>query len=154
ALSPRHATVGERQLDVLGDGEVADQIEGLEHEADTAVADARPLRRCQVGHRLVLEQVAPVARRVEQAEDGEERRLAAPRRAVDRDVLALADLEVHVRERVRLDLVGEEDLADTRELNEWRTIAWHRISPLRRCRVPGAWCLVSGNPRHLIPDTR
>src|SRR5436190_1136060 len=129
ALRPRHATVGERQLDILGDGEVANQIEGLEHEADPPVADPRSLRRRQVSHRLVLEQVAPVARRIEQTEDGEQRRLAAPRRAVDRDVLTLADLEVHVRERVRLDLVGEEDLADTLQLNERRTVTGHRISP-------------------------
>src|SRR5437899_5376462 len=129
ALPSRHATVGERQLDILGDGEIADQIEGLEHEADPPVADSGSLGRRQVGHRLVLEQVAPVARRIEQTEDGEERRLAASRRAVDRDVLALADLEVHVRERVRFDLVGEEDLADTLQLNERRTVSGHWFSP-------------------------
>src|SRR3989442_4282166 len=129
ALRSRHAPVRERQLDVFGDGEIADQIEGLEHEADPPVADPRSLRRRQVSHRLVLEQVAAVAGRIEQAEDGEERRLAAARRAVDRDVLALADLEVYVRERVRLDLVGEEDLADTLQLNERRTVSGHWFSP-------------------------
>src|SRR5229473_8142136 len=129
ALSSRHAAVRERQLDIFGDGEIADQVEGLEHEADPPVADAGSLRRREIRHGLVLEQVAPVARRIEQAEDGEERRLAASRRAVDRDVLALADLEVHVGERVRLDLVGEEDLADTLQLNERRTVTGHRVSP-------------------------
>src|SRR6266576_1503928 len=129
ALPARHAAIGERQLHILGDGEVADQIEGLEHETDPPVADSGALGRRQVGHRLVLEQVAPVARRIEQTEDGEERRLAAPGGTIDRDVLAFADLEVHVRQRVRLDLVGEEDLADTLQLNERRTITGHWFSP-------------------------
>src|SRR5437868_1841724 len=78
--------------------------------------------RREVGDRLVLQQVAAIARRIEQAEDGEERRFAASRRTIDRDVLALADLEVYVRERMRLDFVGEKDLADALELNERRTI--------------------------------
>ena len=42
-----HAAVGQRQLDVLVDGEVADQVERLEDEADLAVADARPLGELQ-----------------------------------------------------------------------------------------------------------
>src|SRR6266513_347061 len=152
ALRPRHATVGERQLDILGDGEIADQIEGLEHEADPPVADSGSLGRRQVSHRLVLEQVAPVARRIEQTENREERRLAASRRAVDRDVLALTDLEVHVRQRVGLDLVGEEDLSDAVELHVRRTIPWHRISSLScvRCRLPGVRV---ADTRHLTPDT-
>src|SRR5216117_3815727 len=129
ALRPRHATVGERQLDILGDGEVADQIEGLKHEADPPVADSGSLGRRQVGHRLVLEQVAPVAGRIEQAEDREERRLAAARRAVDRDVFAFANHEMDVGERMRLDFVGEEDLEDPLQLNERRTVSGHWFSP-------------------------
>ena len=57
----------------------------------------------------------PLGRRVEQAQDREQRRLAAARGPGDRDVLALADLEVDVGERVRLDLVGVEDLAQPLE---------------------------------------
>ena len=51
---------------------------------------------------MPVEQVVPVARRVEQSEDGEERRLAAARGAADRHVLALCDLEVDVLQRVGL----------------------------------------------------
>ena len=48
ALGRLHAAIGERQLDVLVDGEVADQVEALEDEPDLAVADARALRQRQV----------------------------------------------------------------------------------------------------------
>ena len=35
----RHAAIGERQLDVLVDGQIADQVERLEDEADLPVAN-------------------------------------------------------------------------------------------------------------------
>ena len=44
ALGRPHAAIGERQLDVLEHGEIADQIEALEDEPDLAIADARALR--------------------------------------------------------------------------------------------------------------
>src|SRR5207244_11042601 len=74
-----------------------------------------------------FEQVGPLGRRVEQAQQRQERGLSAPRRPRDRDVVALLDLEMHVRERVRLDFVGVEDLLDALELNQ-RAVAGHRIS--------------------------
>jgi hypothetical protein len=46
ALAPlgrRQLPIAERKLDVLLDGEVADQVERLEDEADLAVPDARAL---------------------------------------------------------------------------------------------------------------
>ena len=45
ALGRAHAAVGERQLDVLEDGEIADQVEALKDEPDLAVAHARARRR-------------------------------------------------------------------------------------------------------------
>ena len=48
ALRRRHAAIGERQLDVLVNGEIADQIESLEDEADFAIADARALGELKI----------------------------------------------------------------------------------------------------------
>ena len=118
ALGRLHAAIGERQLDVLVDGQVADQVEALEDEPDLAVADARPLGERQVGDRLAVEHVVAVGRRVEQAENRQQRGLAAARRPGDGDVLAALDLEVDPGERVGLDLVGEEDLRDAVEVNQ------------------------------------
>ena len=80
--------------------------------------DARPLGRRQIGHRPVVQQVLPCGRRVEQAENGEQRRLAAARRPGNRHVLAFADLEVDARQRVRLDFVGEEHFLDRIECDQ------------------------------------
>jgi len=78
ALIGRHAAIGEGQLDVLAHGQLADQIEALEDEPDLTIADARALDGRQRVHRTVVEPVLPAGGRVEQAEDGEQRRLAAP----------------------------------------------------------------------------
>ncbi len=110
ALARRHVAIRERELDVLEDREVADGLECLEDEADLPVADASALHRCQRRDLVPVEQVVAVARRVEQSEDREQRRLAAARRAADRHVLTLVDVEVDVLQYVRLHLVGQEDL--------------------------------------------
>src|ERR1051325_163865 len=156
-LGARKAAIGERQLHVLVDGENADQVEGLEDEGDLPVADAGAVGRGEVRDRLVVEQVAAVGGRVEQAEDREQRRLAASRRPGDGDVFALLDAEMHVRQRVRFDFVGIEDLFDALELNEsCGTIARHWVSLMQvsgiRCRVSGC---SGGGPDtwHLTPDT-
>src|SRR5207247_8462310 len=118
ALGRLHPAIGERQLYVLEDREVADQVEALEDEPNLTVAHARALGRRQFRDRAAVEQVRSFGRRVEQAEDRQERRLAAARRSRDRHVFALADLKVNAREGVRLHFVGEEHLGDTFELDE------------------------------------
>src|SRR5205823_13668724 len=75
-----------------------------------------------------LEQVGAFGGRVEQPQQRQQRRLAAPRRPGDRDVLALLDLEMDIRERVGLHFVGVEDLFYALELNQRRTVAGHRLS--------------------------
>ena len=60
ALGPGHAVaIGERQLDILVYGEVADQVETLEDEADLAVANARAVAEIQIRHRLAVQVVLP-----------------------------------------------------------------------------------------------
>ena len=113
-----HAAIGQRQLDVFENGQVADEIEALEDEADLAIADARALRKGEVRDLAAFERVAPVRWRVEQAEDREQGRFAATGRPGDGDVFALANVEVNAGERVRFDFVGEEDLGDAFEVNE------------------------------------
>ena len=50
--------VGERQLDVFIDGQIADQIEALEDEADLLIADARALGKVKVLGRLAVERIS------------------------------------------------------------------------------------------------
>ena len=118
ALRRRHAAIGQRQLDVLVDREIADQVERLEDEADLAIADARPLLHLQAAHRLAVQHVLPVGGRVEQAQDGQQRRLAAARRPGDRDIFALLDVHVNARQRVGLHFIGDEDLGHAIQMNQ------------------------------------
>jgi hypothetical protein len=112
ALVGLHPPVLERQLHVLVHREVADQVEGLEDEADRPAPHPGPLRLREGRDRLTREDVAPLARRVEQPQDREQRRLAAAGGPADPDVLARPDLQVHRREGVGLHLLRVEDLGN------------------------------------------
>ena len=92
ALGDWHAVaIGQRQLDILIDREIADQVETLKDEADLAVADARAVAEIQVRHRLAVQVVVAAGGRVQQSDDGQQRGLAAARRAGHGNVLALAN---------------------------------------------------------------
>src|SRR5437588_2316829 len=77
ALTRGHAAVGQRQLDVFVNGQVADEVKALENESDLAVANARAFRERQVRDFRSLERIAAARWRVEQAEDREQCRFAA-----------------------------------------------------------------------------
>ena len=49
-----HAAIGEGQFDVFINSEIADQVKGLEDEADFAVADARPVSELESGNGLAV----------------------------------------------------------------------------------------------------
>jgi len=109
------AAIGERQLHVFLHGEIADQVEGLEDEADLGIADARACGRRQRGDVMAVEHVAAGAGAVEQAEDRQQRGLAAAGGSGDGHVLATAHLQMHVAERMGFHFVGLEYLADAAE---------------------------------------
>ena len=78
ALGRGHAgTIGEGEFDILFDGKVADEIEALEDKADLLVADAGTVAEAEVLDGIVVKQVAAAGGRIEEAEDGEQRGLAA-----------------------------------------------------------------------------
>src|SRR5688500_2108634 len=119
AFGRAQAAVCERQLDVLVDCEVADQVERLEDEADLPIANPRALGGGELRDRLARERVLTVRGRVEQPEERQERGLAATGGARDRDVFARLHLEVHVVQSVGLHHVRIEHLLDALEVNEW-----------------------------------
>ena len=84
----------QRQLDVLDRGQRRQQVEELEHEADLAAAQARELGLAQLVDALAVEPDLAGRRAIEAGEEVEQRRLAAPARAHDRDELAALDREV------------------------------------------------------------
>src|SRR5262245_11389950 len=148
ALRRPHAPVGERQLDVLVDRQVANEVEALKNEADLAVADARALRRLQIRDRLIVQRIVAFGRCVEQTEDGQQGRLAAAGGPRYGNVLAGADLDVDVIERVRLDFVRVKDLLDALEPDQRVVPVGHRVraSPYRnRTRSTASHADMSGS---------
>src|SRR5687767_3512343 len=117
-LGRPHAAIRERQFDVLVDCQVANQVEALEDEADLTVADPGALRQRQRRDGITLQQIRAFARRVEQPEDRQQRRLATSGWSGDRDVLTLVDFNVDVVERVGFDFVREEHLFHAFESDE------------------------------------
>src|SRR5262245_26724104 len=119
AFSAAHAAVGERQLHVLEDAQVANQVEALEDEANLPISDAGALGGAEVRHLPGIQRVGALRWRVEQPEDREQRRLAAARRSRDGDVLAALNCHVDARQRVRFDFVGQKDFRDPLQLDQW-----------------------------------
>src|SRR5438045_9481161 len=110
-LSSAHLAIGERQLDVFVDCEIADEVEALEDEADLLIADARAIREVEALHRLVVQYEGAISGSVEQSNDRQQRRLAAARGAGHRDILAFANLQVNAGGRVSFYFLGVRALA-------------------------------------------
>src|SRR5665213_2596658 len=112
ALRATHAAVEERDFDILGNIEIVDQVEALEDEADVPAAQAREFLLTQFRDLLAKERIAAAVGIVEQAEDVEQRRLAASRRAHDREEFPATHHERYLRQGVSLHLGRAVDLAD------------------------------------------
>jgi len=64
-----HPAIGQRQLDIFIDRQIADQIEALKDETNFTIADARALLERKIFDGVTIEHVLAVRRRVQQAED-------------------------------------------------------------------------------------
>ena len=69
ALGRFHAAIGERQLDVLEDREVANQVEALEDEPYLTISYARAFRRGEIRDLTVVQRVGTLRWRIEEAKD-------------------------------------------------------------------------------------
>jgi len=103
SLLARHLLVEERDHHVVDDRQFADQVEGLEDEADLPSAHLAQFVVRHLGDVSTIKDVRPRGRAVEAAEDVHEGALARAGRAHDRNVLAQANIEVDTRERVHED---------------------------------------------------
>jgi hypothetical protein len=86
----RDAVHLEAELDVLEHGAVREECEVLEHRR------RRPPVRREVDERLAVEHDVALGRELVPADHAQRRRLAAPRRAEQDDVLAVVDVQVDV----------------------------------------------------------
>src|SRR4029077_2928869 len=82
----------------------------------------------EIRHRLSVERVLPARRRIKQSKDGKQGRLAAARWPRNRNVLPLLDLQVNLRQSVRLHLVGVKHLLNAFHLDECCACLCHFLS--------------------------
>src|SRR5580693_8402418 len=75
--------IDERDLDILGDIEIVDQIEALEDKANCAATQNRQVPLGSAGDILAEERVHAARRAVEEPQDIEQCRFSAPRRSHD-----------------------------------------------------------------------
>src|SRR5262249_27354831 len=118
ALVAVDAGVEQRELDVFPDRGAWQQVEGLKHEAEFLIADARQRLAGQRRDVFTVEPVPSRARRVEAAENVHERRLARARGTDDRRELPAVDLQVDTGQRLHRVLAGVVRLLDVLELNQ------------------------------------
>jgi hypothetical protein len=110
-LAAGQAAVEQREFDIVDHAQVGDQVEALEHEAERAVAQLRHFLVAVRGDGRAADLHAALARPVEQADEIQQRALAAAAGAHHRDEFAAVDGEVDVLQCQRLDLVGAVGLA-------------------------------------------
>src|SRR5439155_19447056 len=93
ALTLLDVAVRQRHIEVLGHGEIVEQVVLLEHEADVLLVERHAVLGLHLVHGMIEEAVLarPVA--VEHAEHGEQRGLPRPGWAHDGDELARGDVD-------------------------------------------------------------
>src|SRR5258708_22679188 len=113
----------ERQLDVLVDRQVSNQVDCLKDESDVLVAQPGSLTRDYRKHVSPVEPIATLIRGVEQAKNRQERRLARAGRPDHRQPFAGNNSQVNVLERLGLEIFARENLPYPDQLDQRRSLA-------------------------------
>src|SRR5687767_1010133 len=87
------AAIDQWQLNVMQSCCACQQVEGLKYKPDFLIANARKLVIVHFRNILACEPILTLRGRIETADQVHERRFAGTRRADDRDVLTLTNVE-------------------------------------------------------------
>ena len=109
----------QRQLDVLLGRQHGQQVVELEDEPDVLRAPLRELAAAEGAHRHAVHFDGAAGRRVEAADQIEQRRLAGSRRSHQREEIALRNLQVHALEHVDALAAAGEMFVDVFDANEF-----------------------------------
>ena len=86
--------IGERQVEIFGDGEIVEQVILLENEADIFFVQLDAVAIIELVDRVIEQVVFAFPRAVEHADDAHQRGLARARWSHDRDEVAFRDVQV------------------------------------------------------------
>jgi hypothetical protein len=139
AFTGTHPGVQHRQLDVRPRRHARDQVERLEDEADRPVPHDRQRALRQRRDIDAVEQVRPLRRDVQAAEDVHHRRLARARGAHHGHELARLDDEVDAVDGPHLALTLAVDLAHAPEVEDGRSRRLRHQPPFRLPVKPPPW---------------
>ena len=153
AAVARGVDVGEHH--VLERGAVAEQMEGLEHEADAPRSQRGALVLAQRRGVDAVDQVGARGGAVEAPEDVEQRGLAGPGRPYDRDPVAGVDVEVDAAQRLhgRVAAVGAADAAQLhdRVVRRWRATTGPGATAGERVPESGAGSIIRALGYGVVP---
>jgi len=118
SLFCRDTTVDHRQLDILDDVKLGQQIEELKYETNFAIANGCELASGGVLNRQPVEFDGAFGGRIQTAQDVHEGGFAAARWADDGDEFAFGNVERDVIERADFLVTETVDFADIAEFDE------------------------------------
>src|SRR6266568_1106227 len=118
AFRLRAALVIERHLDVLDDGQLLDEIVGLENKTNARPANGGQGVVIQLGHIITAEQKTTAARTVQTAEEVEHGGLAAAGGPHDAEVVGGLNLQRYVAQRFNRHQAHLVSLADSVKLDD------------------------------------
>ena len=114
ALGAVEAAIAQRNVDVVGDVQIGNQIEALEDETDLLVAQLRTRVVVHAFHVDAIEEEFAAGEFLEQSGDVEECGLARTRRPRHRHEFAFADVDREIAQRMRFHHVRAIDLGQMR----------------------------------------
>ena len=123
------------QRDVVERGDILEQVEELEHDADVPAAEAREPVLVVVRQLLASDEDRSLVEAVQPGDRVEQRRLAAAGRSHDGDELPRAHLEVGTAQRAHRSEICRERLAGPDHAHGRRSVGWLRAAVGGRCRV-------------------
>src|SRR5207244_11642277 len=94
ALAYAEGAVGQRQFNVLVNGQITDQVETLKDESDLAIANTRAIRKRKISDLVAFERVASVGRAIKKPQDRDYRRVAASGGTSDGNIFSGANVEM------------------------------------------------------------
>src|SRR5690348_13874827 len=94
ALMSRDVLIGKREVDILRDGEIIEQVITLKNHSDVAFGEFRAYFPLHAVNSALAEPVFAIPTVVEKRQDAEQRGFARARRTHDGDELAFLDFQV------------------------------------------------------------
>src|SRR5216684_6010215 len=124
ALFVRNVFVGERDFEVLKDGEIVDQVVALKYEADVGFVQFVALLDVEFVDRLIEKVVFSAPRAIEHSDDAEQRGFSRAGRAHEGDELAVLNIQRDAPQDEKLAASRLEGLLEISHLNQ----RFHKLS--------------------------